>query len=74
MTTLCEQYLQKLCQLAATKVEALRDGAHFPFTVVLRDPLANSFIGPRRDAAAGRINQISEASAADARRAAREPR
>ncbi|KAG5183327.1 ZPR1 zinc-finger domain-containing protein, partial [Tribonema minus] len=27
------------------KLDALRDGQHFPFTLVLRDPLGNSFIG-----------------------------
>ena len=47
------------------RVEGLRDGKQFPFTVVLRDPLANSFIGPRRDAAAARVDPLSEASASD---------
>ena len=34
------------------KIIALKDGRTFPFTIVMRDPLANSFVGPRRDAAA----------------------
>ncbi|KAH8044666.1 hypothetical protein JL722_14566 [Aureococcus anophagefferens] len=34
------------------KIIALKDGKTFPFTIVMRDPLANSFVGPRRDAAA----------------------
>ncbi len=44
------------------RVRALRDGKVFPFTVIMQDPLANSFIGPRRDAAS--FSPISEAGEA----------
>jgi len=49
------------------KIRNLRDGGGFPFTMVLRDPLANSFVGPRRDAAAANAsrNPLSEATDAD---------
>jgi len=44
------------------RLRLLRDGKAFPFTLIITDPLANSFIGPQRDKLS--LDPLSEAGAA----------